>query len=110
MGNWIVFFVGLAVFLISSALLSTAALGAFIAGMKRFLLGRIIGGAIKDTKLDQDLTHRSLGVLGLQTRNGGPADADIERLRPRRWQETLAWVCYLGIALGFGLMLYAMVR
>ncbi|WP_055046106.1 hypothetical protein [Devosia sp. A16] len=109
MSNWVVFFVGLVVFVASSALLSTAVLGTLVAGMKRFLLGRIVGGAIKGTKLDQDLTHRSLGVLGLETRNGGPSDAELEQLRPRRWQETLAWVCYAGIALGFGLMIYAMI-
>lgn len=110
MSNWVLFFVGLAVFLAFSALLGTAVLGTLVAGMKRFLWGRIVGGAVKGTKLDQEITHRSFGALGLQTRNGGPADTEIQQLRPRRWQETLAWVCYAGIALGFCLMIYAMAR
>ncbi len=108
MSHWILFLAGLVVFLAFSAVLTTFFLGSFTAGVKRYLLGRIIGGAIKGTTADREATHRMLGALGLQTQNGGPADAELERLRPQRWQEILAWICYLGIALGFGLMAYAM--
>lgn len=108
MGHWFLFLAGLVVFLAFCAVLTTFFLGSFTAGVKRYLLGRIIGRAIEGTRADREATHRTLGSLGLQTRNGGPSDTELERLRPRRWQEILAWICYLGIALGFGLMVYAM--
>lgn len=109
MGDWILFIVGLMVFLAFSAVLNIFFLGALTVGMKRYLLGRIVGGAVKGTRVDHEATHRVAGVLGLETRNGGPGDEEVERLlRPKSWQENLAWICYGGIALGFGLMAYAM--
>lgn len=110
MNDWILFFAGLAVFLVFSAVLNAVFLGAFTARMKRYLLGRIIGGAIKGTRVDHEATHHALGVLGLNTRSDGSTEKEIERLRPARWQEATARVCYCGIAVGFGLMIYAMVR
>ncbi|KFL28366.1 hypothetical protein JP74_02670 [Devosia sp. 17-2-E-8] len=110
MTNWILFFAGLALVLLFSAALNAAVVGSLIAGFRRYLLGRLIGGAIKGTRIDKDATHRIFEALGFQTGNGGPSDATLERLRPRRWQEMLGRACYLGIALGFGLMAYAIVR
>lgn len=110
MTNGIFFFAGLALVLIFSAALNAAVLGSLMTGLRRYLLGRLIGGTIKGTRIDKDAAHRIFGALGIQTGNGGPSDATLERLRPRRWQEMLGRACYLGIALGFGLIVYAIVR
>lgn len=110
MADWILFIVGLVVFLAFTAVLNAFFLGSFVAGMKRYMLGRVIGGTLKGTRADRDATHRTLDAFGLQTRNGGPGDAELDRLRPKRWQEILTWVCYIGSGLGLALMFYAMAR
>ncbi|MCQ4632122.1 hypothetical protein GB927_018880 [Shinella sp. CPCC 100929] len=110
MNDWTLFFIGLAILLAFSFTLNTFFLGSFISGMKRYLLGRIIGGTIKDTRIDHEVTHRTLGLFGLQTRNGGPGDEDIHRLTPKRWQEVLTWICYVGMGIGFAIMIYAKAR
>ncbi|CAK7258188.1 MULTISPECIES: hypothetical protein [unclassified Shinella] len=110
MSDWILFIIGLAIALAFSFILNTFFLGSFVAGMKRYLLGRIVGGTIRNTRIDHEATHRTLGLFGLQTRNGGPGDEEIDRLRPTRWQEILTWICYAGMGAGFALMIYAKVR
>lgn len=73
MSDWILFIIGLAIALAFSFILNTFFLGSFVAGMKRYLLGRIVGGTIRNTRIDHEATHRTLGLFGLQTRNGDQA-------------------------------------
>ena len=110
MGDWTLFIIGLAIVLAFSFTLNTFFLGSFVAGMKRYLLGRILGGTIRNTRIDHEATHRTLGLFGLQTRHDGPGEEEIDRLRPKRWQEILTWICYIGMGAGFALMIYAKAR